>query len=208
MAQVILLERIPKLGQMGDEVTVRPGYARNYLIPQGKALRATKDNRTVFDNRRHEITTRDIERRSEAEAVAAKMADISLTVIRQAGETGHLYGSVTARDIVAALKDEAALVLERRQVVLNTPIKTLGLHRIHVLIHADVHIEVVVNVARSAEEAAHRLEALSDPRARSTKDASPPVAAADAADAPASEVPADGESPAADAAQEPPATKA
>ncbi len=150
--QVILLERIPKLGQMGDIVDVAPGYARNYLIPQGKAVRATKEAIAEFEKRRKELEARNLELRREAEAVAERLRGRSVTVIRQASDTGHLYGSVTPRDIAAAFAEEG-VTLDRRQVRLERTIKTLGVHEVTIVLHPEVEVSVSVNVARSEEEA-------------------------------------------------------
>ena len=150
--QVILLERIEKLGQMGDVVTVKPGYARNYLLPQRKALRATKDNLSYFDNQRAQLEAANLARRSEAESVAGKMSDVSVVIIRQAGDSGQLYGSVSGRDVAEALT-EAGYTVERRQVAIDKPIKTLGLFNLALALHPEVKVQVTVNVARSADEA-------------------------------------------------------
>ena len=151
--QVILLERIPKLGQMGDVVEVKPGYARNYLIPQGKALRATKEALEEFERRRKQLEAANLERRQEAEKVAAEIAGRSVVVLRQASESNHLYGSVNARDIAEAFT-AAGVTLDRKQVRLEEPIKTIGIHHVTVALHPEVEVELVVNVARSEEEAA------------------------------------------------------
>lgn len=152
MMQVILLERIEKLGQMGDVVTVKPGYARNYLLPQRKALRATKDNLSYFENQRAQLETVNLARRAEAESVADKMTDVSVVIIRQAGDSGQLYGSVSGRDIAEALT-ASGYTVERRQVAIDKPIKTLGLFGITLALHPEVKVQVTVNVARSADEA-------------------------------------------------------
>lgn len=152
MMQVILLERIEKLGQMGDVVNVKPGYARNYLLPEKKALRATEDNRRYFEKQRVQLEAVNLERRQEAEAVAAKMVNLSVTLIRQAGEAGQLYGSVGARDIADAMM-AAGFEVSRKQVKLAPPIKTVGIHDVRVDLHAEVAITVKANVARSPEEA-------------------------------------------------------
>ena len=151
--QVILLERLGRLGQMGDVVTVKDGFARNYLLPQGKALRATEVNRKRFESERGQLEARDLELKSEAQAVAAKIEGQRFIVIRQAGDTGQLYGSVSTRDIAAAVT-EGGFSIERRQVMLDRPIKTLGLHEIRLQLHAEVEPHISVNVARSPEEAA------------------------------------------------------
>jgi large subunit ribosomal protein L9 len=151
--QVILLERIGRLGQMGDVVTVKDGFARNFLLPQGKALRATEANRKRFERERAQLEARDLELKGEAQAVAAKLDGQSFIVIRQAGDTGQLYGSVSTRDIAEAVT-EGGFTVERRQVMLDRPIKTLGLHQLRVQLHAEVEPHITVNVARSADEAA------------------------------------------------------
>ncbi len=153
--QVILLERIGRLGQMGDVVTVKDGYARNFLLPQGKALRATKANRERFESQRAQLEAHNLERKSEAEAVATKLDGQSFIIIRQAGESGQLYGSVSTRDIAGAVT-EGGFSIERRQVMLDRPIKSLGLHDIRIALHAEVTPHVAINVARSEEEAARQ----------------------------------------------------
>lgn len=150
--QLILLERIEKLGQMGDVVKVRPGYARNYLLPQKKAVRATDDNRKRFEEQRGQLEANNLERRTEAEAVGVKLDGLTVALIRQAGEAGQLYGSVTARDIADAVT-AAGFTIGRQQVRLDQPIKTLGLHRIAVPLHPEVVVHVTVNVARTQDEA-------------------------------------------------------
>jgi large subunit ribosomal protein L9 len=152
MVDVILLERVEKLGQMGQVVKVRPGYARNYLLPQKKALRATKDNLAYFEKQRGQLEAQNLSRRSEAEQVAKKIEGVTVVVIRQAGESGQLYGSVTARDIADAVT-QAGFTVARSQVVLDKAIKTLGLYKQRVVLHPEVAVSVTVNVAQSAEEA-------------------------------------------------------
>jgi len=149
---VILLERIAKLGQMGDVVKVRDGFARNFLLPNHKALRATKANKARFDTMKVELEARNLERRKDAEAVAEKLAGQSVVMLRQAGESGQLYGSVSTRDIAEGFTAQG-FVLDRQQVVLNHPIKTLGVHVVPVTLHPEVEVTVKVNVARNAEEA-------------------------------------------------------
>ena len=139
--QVILLERIGRLGQMGDVVTVKDGFARNFLLPQGKALRATKANRERFERERSQLEARNLELKSEAQAVADKLDGQSFIVIRQAGDSGQLYGSVSTRDI-AAVVTEGGFSIERRQVMLDKPIKTLGLHEVRIALHAEVEPHV------------------------------------------------------------------
>lgn len=153
--QVILLERIGRLGQMGDLVTVKDGYARNFLLPQGKVLRATKANRERFEQDRSQLEARNLEQKSEAETVAAKLDGQSFIIIRQAGESGQLYGSVSTRDIAGAVS-EGGFSIERRQVMLDRPIKMLGLHDVRIALHAEVEPRVTVNAARSADEAARQ----------------------------------------------------
>jgi len=150
--EVILLERIEKLGQMGDVVSVKPGYARNFLLPQHKALRATEANRNHFEVERAQLEAVNLERRGEAETVAEKLAGLSVVLVRQAGESGQLYGSVNARDIAEAIT-EAGFTVSRQQIDLAQPIKTLGLFDVNAILHPEVSAAVVVNVARSEEEA-------------------------------------------------------
>ena len=150
--QVVLLERITKLGQMGDVVTVKDGYARNFLLPQGKALRANKSNLERFESERAQLEARNLEQKSEAESVKAKLDGETAIIIRQSGETGQLYGSVSPRDIAEALTDKG-FNLERGQIGLDAPIKILGLHETNVTLHPEVSSTVVVNVARTEEEA-------------------------------------------------------
>ncbi len=150
--EVILLQRVEKLGQMGEVVKVKPGFARNYLLPQKKALRATRENRTRFEHQRVELEAQNLKRREEAQRVAERVAGLSVVVIRQAGEAGNLYGSVSARDISDACT-AAGLSIARSQVELEHPIKTLGLSEVRVVLHPEVSIGVTVNVARSPEEA-------------------------------------------------------
>ena len=149
---VILLERVPKLGQMGDVVKVKPGFARNYLLPQKKALRATKDNITYFESQRKTLEAQNLERRQEAEAVGGKMGDLKVILIRQASEALQLYGSVTSRDIADGAV-AAGVKIERSQVELDKPIKTLGAHKIRIHLHPEVSVEITALVARSADEA-------------------------------------------------------
>ncbi len=153
--QVILLERIGRLGQMGDVVTVKDGFARNFLLPQGKALRATKANRERFEKERAQLEARNLELKSDASAVAAKLQGRSFIVLRQAGDSGQLYGSVATRDI-AAVVTEGGFSIERRQILLDRPIKALGLHDVRIGLHAEVEPHVTINVARSADEAARQ----------------------------------------------------
>jgi large subunit ribosomal protein L9 len=153
--EVILLERIQRLGQMGDVVKVRDGFARNFLLPQGKALRSNEANRKRFESERVHLEARNLERRQEAEAVGAKLNGQSFIVVRQAGETGQLYGSVTARDLAEAM-DAGGFGVGRGQVALMQPIKTIGLHEVRIALHPEVDAHVTVNVARSEDEAARQ----------------------------------------------------
>lgn len=150
--QVILLERVENLGQMGEIVTVKPGYARNFLLPQSKAMRASKSNIAYFEAQKKQLEATNLAKKSEAEKLAAKLKDFSVVIIRQAAEGGQLYGSVTTRDIAEAAQT-AGVTLDRSQVRLNMAFKTLGLFTLDVYLHAEVKIPVVVNIARSDEEA-------------------------------------------------------
>ena len=150
--EVILLERVAKLGQMGDVVRVKDGFARNYLLRKGKALRATKENRSRFEQMKVELEARNLEQKTEAEKIAHKLDRKSFTVLRQAAEGGQLYGSVSPRDL-AALATEAGFALSRAQVALNAPIKTIGLHRVPISLHPEVEVMINVTVARNADEA-------------------------------------------------------
>lgn len=150
--EVILLERIERLGQMGDVVRVKPGFARNYLLPQKKAMRATPDNLAHFESQRGQLETTNLERRGEAEAVAGKLDGLSLVLVRQAGESGQLYGSVTTRDLAAAL-DETGFTVARNQIQLDSPIKALGLYDVRISLHPEVPVTVTINVAKTEEEA-------------------------------------------------------
>lgn len=150
--KIILLERVDRLGGIGDTVQVKDGFARNFLLPRQKALRATEANQKIFETQRAQIEARNAEAKSQAEKAGEKLDGSSYILIRQAGESGQLYGSVAARDVSDAIKAEGGQV-ERSQVVLNLPIKTLGVHEVKVRLHADVTITVQVNVARSQDEA-------------------------------------------------------
>lgn len=150
--QVILLERIAKLGQMGDEVTVKSGYARNFLLPQGKALRANAANRSVFEAQRAELEKRNDERKADAEKIKADLDGKAFVLIRSAGQTGQLYGSVSTRDVAAALA-ESGFKVTRNMVNMPTPIKVIGLHELAIILHPEVEAFVSVNVARSEDEA-------------------------------------------------------
>ena len=149
---VILLERIEKLGQMGDVVSVKPGFARNYLLPQKKAMRATENNRNSFDGQRAQLETVNLEQRGEAESVATKLDGLAFVVVRQASDNDQLYGSVTVRNVAQAITD-AGFTVESKQVQLARPIKTVGMHDVIVKLHPEVSVTVRANVARSDEEA-------------------------------------------------------
>ncbi len=150
--QIILLERVENLGQMGDVVKVRPGYARNFLLPHGKALRATKDNIAQFEAQKKVLEANNAKRKAEAEAVAKKMDSLHVVIVRQASEGGHLYGSVTSRDIADAVA-ATGMKVERSQVIVNQAFKTIGLFQVPVALHPEVKVDVTVNIARSEEEA-------------------------------------------------------
>ncbi len=206
--QVILLERIEKLGQMGDVVDVKPGYARNFLMPKGKALRATKDNLAQFEQRRGQLEATNIEKRSDAEALAEQAKEIACILLRQASDNAQLYGSVTARDIAQAISDSGVTV-HRTQVMLDRPIKTLGIHTVRVALHPEVIIDTEVNVARTAEEAesqaeaAARGEALPTLAAAESEEADEAVAAQEAPADASSDEPDGTETAAVEAASEP-----
>ncbi|MBC7637956.1 MAG: 50S ribosomal protein L9 [Acetobacteraceae bacterium] len=150
--ELILLQRVEKLGQMGELVKVKPGYARNFLLPQKKAIRANKSNLAKFEAERAQLEAQNIKRRDEAERLAERIGAMSVVILRQAGESGSLYGSVSPRDISDACT-AGGLTTNRSQVVLDAPIKLLGLTKVRVVLHPEVSITVTVNVARSVEEA-------------------------------------------------------
>jgi len=150
--QVILLERVTKLGQMGDVVNVKQGYARNFLLPQGKALRASDANIAQFETQKSQLEATNLESRKEAEAAADKLNGQQLIVIRSASDAGALYGSVTTRDAADAA-NEAGFTIDRKQIILQRPIKDLGVHTVSIRLHPEVEAEIELNVARSAEEA-------------------------------------------------------
>jgi large subunit ribosomal protein L9 len=154
--EVILLERIGRLGQMGEVVRVKDGFARNFLLPKGKALRATKENRARFETMKAELEARNLEQRGEAEKVGTKLDGKTFTVLRQAAEGGQLYGSVSPRDI-ATLVIDSGFKIERSQVTLNTPIKTIGMHKVPIALHPEVEVVIAIAVARNDDEAARLL---------------------------------------------------
>ena len=150
--EVILLERVENLGIMGDVVRVKPGYARNFLFPNEKAVPASNENKASFENKRLEIEAKNIETKAEAEKVASKIKGEILILVRQAGDSGQLYGSVNSRDIKNTLKD-MGYELDRNQISLNKPIKSVGIHNVSIALHPEIYVEVIANVARSEEEA-------------------------------------------------------
>lgn len=200
--EVILLERISSLGQMGDVVRVRDGYARNFLLPHGKALRANESNRKKFESQRAQLEARNLERRSEAEQVASKLNGQSFVIVRQAGETGQLYGSVTARDLAESM-EAGGFTVGRSQIALNQPIKRIGLHEVVIALHPEVETKVSVNVARSEDEASRqaRGEDLTAAGIAAAEEAAEAEAAASAPEAVA-EAEAEGEEAEAEASTE------
>jgi large subunit ribosomal protein L9 len=196
--EVILLERIEALGQMGEVVKVKPGYARNFLLPQKKALRATKDNLAYFEKQRAQLEAQNLKRRQDAEGVAKKLEGLQVVILRQAGETGQLYGSVATRDIAEAVT-AAGFTVDRRQILLDQPIKTLGIFKTRVALHPEVIVGISANVAQSEEEAQMQAAGKS-PLAPASETPAAPAPAAEAALAPA-------ERPKAAAAEEPEGAK-
>lgn len=220
--QIILLERVEKLGQLGDVVTVKPGYARNFLLPQGKALRANKANLEKFEQERADLEKRNADERSSSEALAKNMENLSVNLVRAASEMGQLFGSVSGRDIASAVT-EAGHAVDKRQVVMDKAIKTLGLFPIRINLHSEVAVTVTVNIARSLEEAetqaklghaiiasdndfddAPEAEAPAEAPAEAQADASEEVPAEDAspAETEAEEAASDADAPADDTATE------
>ena len=181
--EVILLERVAKLGQMGETVRVKDGYARNFLLPKGKALRATDDNKKRFETMKAQLETRNLELKSEAEKVGSKLDGQNLTVLRQASETGQLYGSVSTRDLAELLTD-GGFSVNRNQIQLNAPIKMIGTHKVPVALHPELEVTVTVFVARSSVEA-ERLKRGENVTVRreQIEEEAPEVAAAEAAEA-------------------------
>ena len=150
--EVILLQRVAKLGQMGEVVRVKDGFARNFLLPQGKALRATKDNRSKFEGMKAQLEASNLEQKKDADVVAGKLNGKSFIVVRQASDVGQLFGSVSARDIASLLTD-GGFTVERNQIQLQLPIKAIGLHTVPVALHPEVEVTITINVARNADEA-------------------------------------------------------
>ena len=161
---VILLERIEKLGQMGEVVSVKPGFARNYLLPQKKALRATEENKLDFEKRRTQLEGANLERRSDAEAIAGKLDGLAVVIVRQASDSDQLYGSVTVRNIAQTITD-AGFTVDSKQIQLPRPIKTVGIHDVTVKLHPEVSVSVRANVARTADEAEMQARGRRVPRA-------------------------------------------
>jgi len=179
--EVILLERVAKLGQMGDVVRVKDGFARNFLLPKGKALRATEENRSRFENMKVDLEARNLEQKGEAEKVAQKLDGQSFSVLRQASEGGQLYGSVSPRDL-ADLVSAQGIAVTRAQIALNTPIKTIGLHKVPISLHPEIEVTINVTVARNADEAERsaRGEDITIPRDEAEEAAAQAAAAAEA----------------------------
>lgn len=184
--EVILLERIETLGQMGDVVKVKPGYARNFLLPQKKALRATKDNLAYFEKQRAQLEAQNLKRRQDAEAVAKKLEGLQVVILRQAGETGQLYGSVATRDISDGVT-AAGFTVDRRQILLDQPIKTLGIVKTRVALHPEVIVGISVNVAQSEEEAQMQAAGKSTAAQAAPETEAPAAAEAAPAEAPKAE---------------------
>ena len=173
--QVVLLSRVENLGQMGDVVTVKDGYARNFLIPTKKALRATKENLAYFDAQRKVLEAANLNSKKDAESAAAKMTNVSVIVIRQAADSGRLYGSVTARDVADAVSAKGFSV-HRNQVTLTQSVKDLGLYEASIALHPEVSVTAIVNVARSEEEAAAQVTRAAEEAKKASEKAAAPVA--------------------------------
>jgi large subunit ribosomal protein L9 len=186
MVELILLERVEKLGQMGQVVKVKPGFARNYLLPQKKALRSTKENLAFFESRRVQLEASNLERRTEAAQIGGRLEGLQLVIVRQAGESGQLYGSVSARDIADAVT-AAGFTIGKRQVVLDRPIKSTGLHSVRIVLHPEVSVMITANIAQSSEEAELRAKGIDPMGLRDADEAGaegaiePPRAAAEEA---------------------------
>jgi large subunit ribosomal protein L9 len=178
--EVILLERVAKLGQMGDVVRVKDGFARNFLLPQGKALRATKESKARFDSMKTQLEASNLKAKGEAEAVATKLNGQTFVVTRQASEVGQLYGSVSARDI-ATIVSEGGFTVERNQIALHAPIKTIGMHKVPVALHPEVEVSITINVARNADEAERQARGEDVTQRREEEDDEAAEAAAEAA---------------------------
>ncbi len=200
--EVILLERIAKLGQMGDVVRVKDGFARNFLLPKGKAMRATAANRTKFEGMKVDLQATSLAAKGEADKVASKLDGQNFTVLRQASETGQLYGSVSPRDL-AQIMTQGGFTVDRNQVALNMPIKTIGSHKVPIVLHPEVEVTITINVARNADEA-ERIARGEDVTTRRDQDDEDDDAEAEAAKAAAAAVfePGVGEAPATDEAED------
>jgi large subunit ribosomal protein L9 len=170
MVELILLERVENLGQMGQVVKVKPGYARNYLLPQKKAMRATKENLAFFESRRVQLEAANLERRSEAAEIGGKLEGLQIVIIRQAGESGQLYGSVSARDIAEGVT-AAGFTIGKPQVVLDRPIKSAGVHAVRIVLHPEVSVAITANIAQSVEEAELRAKGIDPLRLREAEEA-------------------------------------
>ena len=178
LVDLILLERVEKLGQMGQLVKVKPGFARNYLLPQKKALRATKENLAYFESQRAQLEANNLHRKSEATEIGGKLEGLSVVLVRQAGESGQLYGSVSVRDIAEAVS-EAGFTIEKRQVVLERSMKSLGLHSVRIVLHPEVSVGITANVARSAEEADMQAKGIDPLRLRDEEETGAELAVAE-----------------------------
>lgn len=188
--EIILLERVEKLGQMGDVVKVKPGYARNFLLPQRKALRATKENISFFEAQRKILEAQNLERKADADKVAKKLDGLKVVIIRQAAESGHLYGSVSSRDIADAIESSAKIAITRNQVLMNTAFKSIGLFQVNLSLHPEVKVSLTLNIARSEEEAKTQEKTGKAVIVNYRDDDRKPATSAKAPAAPAAEAPA------------------
>ncbi|MDD3021639.1 MAG: 50S ribosomal protein L9 [Alphaproteobacteria bacterium] len=192
LTEIILLERVENLGKMGELVKVRPGYARNFLLPQKKALRATKENIAYFEAQRKALESQNNDRRAEAETLAKKIDGLKVVIIRQASEAGQLYGSVASRDIAEAIAETCGEAIGRNQVDMNSALKAIGLFPMKISLHPEVKVQVTLNIARSLEEAKTQEKTgkavIVDHNAEDRKAKSAPAAVAPAADEPVAEV--------------------
>lgn len=178
--EVILLERVGKLGQMGDVVRVKDGFARNFLLPKGKALRANSENKAKFEAMKSQLETRNLELKGDAQTIASRLDGRSFIVVRQASETGQLFGSVSTRDL-AVLLSENGFAVTRSQIALNSPIKAIGLHKVPIALHPEIEVMISINVARNPDEAQRiaRGEDVTTPRAEAEEEGAAAVAAAE-----------------------------
>jgi len=168
--EVILLEKIEKLGGLGEVVKVKPGYARNYLLPENKALRATKENIAYFESVRKQLEKSNEEKRSAAEKIAKKINNLKVVLIRQASESGHLYGSVSSRDISEVIAEKSKQEIAKNQVVMNHNYKEIGIFPVEIMLHPEVKVSVSINIARSNEEAALQEKEANKPAEKETKE--------------------------------------